>query len=110
VLKPVHTTGTKNVDLTLRVPRGARQDGWIEVVGGGSLSAEIPCFIVEEECVDDSGQTFDQLLSAFANQPAGDELVARLRLGDVGRLRAQSSVQEDAVVAGGVAIGFLLIR
>jgi hypothetical protein len=110
VLKPVHTTGTKNVDLTLRVPERARRDGWIEVVGGGSLSAEIPCFIVEEECVDDSGQTFDQLLSAFANQPAGDELVARHRLGDVGRLRAQSSVQEDAVVAGGVAIGFLLIR
>jgi hypothetical protein len=110
VLKPVHTTGTKNVDLTLRVPRGARQDGWIEVVGGGSLSAEIPCFIVDEECVEDTEQTFDQLLSAFENQPAGDELVARLRLGDAGKLRAQSSVTEDAVVAGGVAIGFLLIR
>jgi hypothetical protein len=79
-------------------------------VGGGSLSAEIPCFIVDEECVEDTEQTFDQLLSAFENQPAGDELVARLRLGDAGKLRAQSSVTEDAVVAGGVAIGFLLIR
>jgi hypothetical protein len=110
VLKPVHTTGTKNVDLTLRVPERARRDGWIEVVGGGSLSAEIPCFIFEDECVDDTGQTFNQLLSAFKNQPAGDELVARLRLGDAGRLRAQTRVQEDAVVAGGVAIGFLLKR
>jgi hypothetical protein len=110
VLKPVHTTGTKNVDLTLRVPERARRDGWIEVVGGGSLTAEIPCFIVDEECVDDTGQTFGQLLSAFAKQPAGDEVVARLRLGNAGRLRAQSTKQEDAVVAGGVAIGFLLIR
>ena len=52
--------------------------------------------------------TFDQLLRAFENQPPGDAVVARLRLGNAGRLRAQSSVREDAVVSGRMAIGFLL--
>jgi len=110
VLRAVHKTGTKSVDLSLRVPESARRSGYIEVLGGGSISADIPCFIVDEECVDDTEQTFDQLLRAFENQPPGDALVARLRLGQAGRLRAQSSVREDAVVSGRVAIGFLLLR
>ena len=110
VLRPVHTTGTKTVDLSLRVPTNARRSGYIEVLGGGSIGAEVPCFVVDEECVDDTEQTFDQLLKAFENQPPGDALVARLRLGDAGRLRAQSSVRQDAVVSGRVAIGFLLVR
>ena len=108
ILRPVHTTGTKAVDLSLRVPSNARRNGFIEVLGGGSIGAEVPCFIVDEECVDDTEQTFDQLLRAFENQPPGDALVARLRLGEAGRLRAQTSVRQDAVVNGGIAIGFLL--
>ena len=41
-------------------------------------------------------------------EPApGDALVARLRLGQAARLRAQTSVRQDAVVAR-IAIGFLL--
>ena len=108
ILRPVHTTGTKAVDLSLRVPASARRDGFIEVLGGGSIGADIPCFIEDEECVDDTEQTFDQLLAAFQNQPPGDAVVARLRLGNAGRLRAQTSVREDAVVSGRIAIGFLL--
>lgn len=110
ILRPVHTTGTEAVDLSLRVPLNARRDGFVEVLGGGSIGVEIPCFIVDEECVDDTEQTFDQLLRAFENQPPGDALVARLRLGEAARLRAQTSVQQDAVVNGGIAIGFLLER
>jgi hypothetical protein len=110
VLKPVHTTGTKTVDLSLKVPANARRSGWIEVVGGGSISPDLPCFIEDEECVEETGQTFDQLLNAFKNQPRGDALVARLRLGDAGTLRAQSSQQQNATVRGRKAIGFLLIR
>lgn len=109
VLQPVHTTGTKNVDISLRVPENARSDGYIEVLGGSEIGAEIPCFIVDEECVDDTGQTFDQLLKAFENQPPGDALVARLRLGDRGRLRAQASERQDAVVAGRVAIAVAIV-
>jgi hypothetical protein len=110
VLQPTHRTGTKNVDLRLRVPTNARRSGYIEVLGGGTIGPEVPCFIVEEECVDEGDGTFDQLLAAFKNQPPGDAVVARLRLGDAGTLRAQSSVREDAVVGGRLAIGFLLIR
>jgi hypothetical protein len=110
VLKPVHTTGTKTVDLSLKVPANARRSGWIEVVGGGSISPDLPCFIEDEECAEDTQQTFDQLLTAFEHQPRGDALVARLRLGDVGVLRAQSSQQQDATVRGRKSIGFFLIR
>ena len=110
VLKPVHTTGTKAVDLSLRVPRNAKRSGYIEVIGGGSISPDIPCFISEEGCVDETEQSFDQLLSVFENQPRGDALVARLRLGDAETVRAQTSQQQDAVVRGRKAIGFLLIR
>jgi hypothetical protein len=110
LLKPAHLTGTKAVDLSLRVPANARRSGYIEVVGGGSVGAELPCFIFEEECVEDTGQTFDQLLQAFESQPRGDALVARLRLGDRETIRAQTQKQQDAVVVGGTAIGFLLRR
>jgi hypothetical protein len=106
----VHTTGTKNVDISLRVPTTARRDGWIEVLGGSSIGAEVPCFIVDEECAEDTDVSFDKLLKAFENQPPGDALVARLRLGGEGKLRAQSSVRQDAVVAGRVTIGLALIR
>ena len=110
VLRPVNGGPTRTVDLSLKVPANARRSGYIEVLGGGSIGPEIPCFIVEDECVEDTDGTFDQLLNAFKNQPPGDAVVARLRLGDAGVLRAQSSVREDTVVGGRVAIGFLLIR
>jgi hypothetical protein len=110
VLRPVHATGTKNVDLSLRVPENARRSGYIQVLGGGSISPEIPCFIFEDECVDDTEQTFDSVLRALRNQPSGNALVAQLRLGGAETLRAQASKEQDAVVSGGRAIGFLLIR
>jgi hypothetical protein len=110
ILKPVHTTGTKTVDLSVRVPATAKRDGWIEVLGGASDSPEIPCFVFDEECEDEGDVSFDRLLNAFASQPRGDALVARLRLGNSDRVRAQTTTQQTAVVAGRRAIGFLLIR
>ncbi len=109
VLKPAHLAGLKNVDLQLKVPANARRSGWVEVNGGGSTSG-IPCFIFDEECEDGpTEQTFDQLLSALQNAPRGDALVARLRLGN-GAVRASVTKQQDAVVVGRRAIGFLLLR
>ena len=109
VLKPVHLAGTKNVDLSLKVPANARRSGWVEVLGGGSTSG-IPCFIFDEECGDEPvQQTFDQVLAALESAPRGDELVARLRLGN-GAIRASATKQQDAVVVGRRAIGFLLLR
>ena len=110
VLRPTHTTGTKNVDLPLRVPSNARRSGYIQVLGGGSISPEIPCFIFEEECVEETEQSFDSLLRAFQNQPPGNAVVAQLRLGGAETLRAQAASEQDAVVSGGRAIGFRLIR
>jgi hypothetical protein len=110
VLNRVRAPGTKTVNLSLRVPANAKQSGYIEVLGGGSVSAEVPCFIVEDDCVDDTNRTFAQLLKAFKNQPPGDAVVAKLRLGNRGAVRRQVKVRQDAVVGGRVAIGFLLLR
>jgi hypothetical protein len=111
VLKPAHRTGLQKVDLALRVPANARRDGFVEVFGGGSASAEIPCFIVDEECGDDSGPaTFGALLRAFRNQPRGDALVARLRLGARERVRGTATRQQDAVVVGSRFLAFELVR
>lgn len=111
VLKPAHFVGLQNVDFSLKVPTNARRSGYVEIVGGGSASPEIPCFIFDEECGEEPAeQTFDQLLAAFQNQPRGDVLIARLRLGESGAVRASVTKQQDAVVVGRRALGFLLIR
>jgi hypothetical protein len=110
VLKPVHLAGLKNVDVSLKVPATARRSGWVEVLGGGSASPGIPCFIFDEECDEETAEpTFDQFLAAFQNAPRGDAVVARLRLGN-GAIRASATSQQDAVVVGRRAIGFLLLR
>lgn len=111
-LKPTHRAGSVSVDFSLRVPTNARRSGWIEVLGGGSTFAEIPCFFFEEEeCGDDSGgQTFDRLLATLQSQPPGDALVARLRLGNAGTVRSQITRRQDAVVSGHRLIGLLLVR
>ncbi len=111
VLKPAHLAGLKNVDVQLKVPANARRSGWVEVFGGASAPSGIPCFIFEEECEEEGGtaQTFDQFLASFQNAPRGDAVVARLRLGQ-GAIRASVTKQQDAVVVGRRAIGFLLLR
>jgi hypothetical protein len=108
VLRPTHRTGTKNVNLSLRVPDNAKRNGFIEVLGGGSGGFEFPCFLFEEECAGESKQTFDQLLKSFKNSPPGDALVARLWLRRSERPRSQVVVRQDAVVAGHEAIAFVL--
>ena len=112
VVKPAHLPGTRNVDLSLRVPANANRNGFIVVTGGGSAGLELPCFFFEEEECEGptDGLTFDQLLAAFRNQPAADAVVARLRLGPAGTVRAQATRRLDAVVGGGKLIGFQLVR
>jgi hypothetical protein len=110
-----HLTGVQTVDLNLRVPATARRSGSIQVLGGGDLfGPEIPCFFDEfEECGEDpTQQSFDALLAALRNQPRGDALVARLRLGGNGATRAQASRRPDpgVVVRGSRFLGFELIR
>lgn len=112
VLTPKHRTGTENVDLELRVPARARRSGFIEVFGGASAGAEIPCFFDDEECGEDGGAaSFDDVLTALQKQPRSDVLVARLRLGGrTGGFRSSDRERKDAVVAGSRVIGFELVR
>jgi hypothetical protein len=111
VLGAAHRPGTTKVDLTLRVPRTARSDGFIEVGGGGSSFAEIPCFFEGEDCGEEAGAlTFDGLLRTLRRQPRNDALIGSLRLGNRARTRAQETELLDAVVTGSRFIGFSLIR
>jgi hypothetical protein len=112
IVKPSHLPGTRFVDVSLRVPTHANRNGLIDVSGGGSSDAELPCFFVDEEFCEEpeAGLTFDQLLAAFRNQPPADAIVAKLRLGGNGAVRAQSTRRLDAVVSGRKFIGFLLVR
>jgi hypothetical protein len=107
VLRPVHAVGTKNVDLSLRVPDNARRNGFIDVQGGGLGALEDPCFLFPEECAEDTQQSFDKVPSKLQNQPPGNAVVARLWLRGSGQ-RARAVARQDSVVAGGVAIGFIL--
>ena len=108
-----HRPGVQIVNLSLRVPANARRSGFIEVLGGGSLfGPEIPCFFDDfEDCGEEAPQpTFDGVLAALRNQPRGDALVARLRLGSTSAVRAQGSKRQDAVVRGFRTFEFELIR
>jgi hypothetical protein len=120
VLGATHKSGTTKVDLTLRVPRTARRDGFIEI-GGGGFGAEggfgDVFFFSEEGCVEGedceggAGEpSFDRLLRSLRRQPRNDALIGSLRLGDRGRLRARDTGLLDAVVTGSRFIGFELIR
>jgi hypothetical protein len=113
VLVPEHDAAVRNVFMVLRVPQRGRSFGFIEVRGGGSVFDEIPCFFEdgEGECGEEpTAQTFDGLLTKLGGVPRNDEVVARLRLGDLGRVRAKAVEQVDAVVQGSRTIGFELIR
>jgi hypothetical protein len=113
VLVPEHAAAIRRVDMLLRVPTTARRSGFIEVRGGGSIFDEIPCFFEngEGECGEEStSQTFDGLLTRLRNVPRNDDVVARLRLGELGRVRAKAVERADAVVQGSRTIGFELIR
>jgi hypothetical protein len=108
VLAPRHVTGTENVDLALRVPRSVRRGGVIEIGGGAFSDPEVPCFFEEEDCGEEGGAaTFDRLLRALENQPRNDLLLARLRTGARGQVRATDREQLDAIVTG---IRFLEFR
>ncbi|HEU4450011.1 MAG TPA: hypothetical protein VFR63_08560 [Gaiellaceae bacterium] len=116
VLDAEHRAGTRTVDLALRVPAGARRNGYVTVTGGASSGPEIPCFFgefegLEDECGGPSGGlTFDELLAAFEEQPRGDVVSARLWLGRSDTSRATASRQLDAVVAGHRVLSFRLRR
>jgi hypothetical protein len=111
VLTPQHETVPVNLDLLLRVPTNARRSGFIEVQGGGSVFGEIPCFFEdgEGECGESEPATFDALLNTLSGVPRNDQVTARLRLGEAGRVRARAVEQADAVVQGSRVIGFELV-
>jgi hypothetical protein len=117
VLAPSHRRGTATVDFALRVPEGARRDGFIEVRGGNAGGFDLGfveevCFFEDgSECGAEAGpQSFDKLLTSLRSEPRNDVLTARLRLGPSGATRAVGRTQMDAVVSGARFIGFRLIR
>jgi hypothetical protein len=103
VLTPRESTEEQTVDLSLVLPERMRNEGLIEIAGGRySSSAEI-CLYRPQACVDEAGNqidSLDDLLVALQNRPKNNELLAMLRSGRRGRVKAQDSELLDQVVVG----------
>jgi hypothetical protein len=108
-VKPNERSAARRVKMRLRVPARATPRGAIEITGGGSGEEFFFClFEPEAECGPESGpgvKTFDHLLQTLRRQPRNNVLVARLRVGERGRVVAADRVALDRVVHGFRFIG-----
>jgi hypothetical protein len=92
------------VDLQLRVPRGASGQGYIQVRGGSRGGGFRSCFYDGEYCarrIAEKYGSFDALLEGLANKRGNNSLVARLSLGR----RRQQVVSRDRATVERVVIG-----
>lgn len=109
-LTPKPAAAVEKVVLSLTVPLTAKRSGYIEVRGGSTVTPAIPCLFEDGECGEESdAASFGAVLAELRRQPRGDDVVARLRLGPLERIRASATETSDAVVRGARIIGFELI-
>jgi hypothetical protein len=103
LLSPREGGEDKTVDLTIVLPDKMRNEGLIEIASGYySPSGEI-CLYEPQFCVDEQGnkiESFDDLLMSLQNRPKNNELLAKLRSGRRGRVKASDSELLDQVVVG----------
>lgn len=91
------------VDMKVRVPRAMRNDGLLEIRGGGrGYEDDYYCLSDEGDCGGMGGpklEDFDGLLTSLENKARNDQLTAELR-GIRGALKASVVSMMDRVVAG----------
>ncbi|HEX2241230.1 MAG TPA: SpoIVB peptidase S55 domain-containing protein [Actinomycetota bacterium] len=91
------------VDLSLVIPETAKSDALIEITSGASSYEELFCFLNGSRCADEAGnkiETFDQLIAYLESRPKNNELLARLRMGGRGRVKATDREMLDQVIRG----------
>ena len=88
----------QNVDMTLRLPRGRTQRGWIEIAG--APRPKQICF-PKEPC--EGGvlvKTFDQLVRVLSRQRQNNLLISQLRLGRADVVYDREIVSFDRYIRG----------
>lgn len=103
ILTPHGEGKDRNVDLSVRVPSGARTGGYVEIRGGGlsAIDSEI-CFFDPTACVQETGKkikSFEDLLAFLETRPKNNELIAKLRMG-FGKVKSEAAETLDQVVFG----------
>jgi hypothetical protein len=108
-VKPNESSTTRRVRMRLRMPLRAKPLGAIEITGARFFDEFLFClFEPEAECGPGFAsrvKTFDQLLRVLRNQPRNNVLVAKLRIGERGRVVARDRVALDRAVYGFRVIG-----
>ncbi len=108
LLEPRAGDETETLLLSVRIPRNARTNGYIDIRGGagGSEDGDV-CLYDPSSCTTPSGkkvESFGELLEVLAARPKNNELVASLLLGRRSQVRASDKELLNQVVAGSASI------
>ncbi|HEX2195310.1 MAG TPA: SpoIVB peptidase S55 domain-containing protein [Actinomycetota bacterium] len=101
VLTNFEETDETTVELAITLPEKTRGESIIEITGGSAGGAGEECFFFGENCeTDEEVDSLAALIEALEDNPHNNELLARLRGGRRGKVRAQDAEVLDQVVAG----------
>ena len=79
-LLPYDSDVKRIIEMSLKVPKDARRNGYIEISGGAG-EEEFYCFFEGDCGGSNKADTFDELVEKLADSPTNNELSARMRLG-----------------------------
>ena len=96
-LVPYDSDVKRIIEMSLKVPRDARRNGYIEI-SGGSGGEEFYCFFEGDCGGSNKADTLDELIEQLEGSPTNNELTARMRLG---RRTADSDYKVLNEVVGG---------
>ena len=94
----------ETLDMTVQIPAKMKTDASIDITGGGlTFGEEEICIYDPTQCVGPTGkriETFEDLLESLRDKPHNNDVVATLRGGLRGRVKARSVSSLDQVVKG----------
>lgn len=101
VLTDFEETEERIVELAITLPEKTRGESVIEITGGSAGGAGEECFFFGENCEsEEEVDSLSALITALENSPHNNELLARLRGGRKGKVRAQDVEVLEQVVTG----------
>ena len=101
ILTNFEETEERIVELAITLPEKTRGESTIEITGGSAGGAGEECFFFGENCAsDEEVDSLAALITSLENAPHNNELLARLRGGRRGKVRAQDAEVLDQVVSG----------
>ncbi|HEX2058259.1 MAG TPA: SpoIVB peptidase S55 domain-containing protein [Actinomycetota bacterium] len=101
ILTDFEETDERTVELAITLPEKTRGESIIEITGGSAGGPGEECFFFGENCeTDEEVDSLPALIEALEDNPHNNELLARLRGGRRGKVRAQDAEVLDQVVSG----------